>query len=97
MMVCMLFFFSHAGQDNVLSQIEEAQREELIMEISELVQRQLVTETLHGNFRNVLERRMHVCATTMSILPGILSYPIVCLSFYSTVEFPLSNHLLAKY
>lgn len=38
--------------------IEEMQREEFIYEISELVQRQLVTQSLEGNFRHTLEHMM---------------------------------------
>ena len=39
---------------------EEAQREDMVHEISELVHRRLVSDTLEGNFRGVLERRMEV-------------------------------------
>jgi hypothetical protein len=40
--------------------VEEAQREDMIQEISELVHRQLVTSTLSGNFRTTLELTMRV-------------------------------------
>jgi hypothetical protein len=41
-------------------QLEEMQREDFISEISELVQRQLVTQSLGGSFRNTLENMMQV-------------------------------------
>ena len=40
--------------------MEQSQREDLIMEISGLIQNHLVTSTLEGDFRDVLERRMTV-------------------------------------
>ena len=45
---------------SVWENIEQAQRESIIMDISELVQAQLVTQTLSGGFRNTLEARMRV-------------------------------------
>ena len=45
---------------SVWENIEQTQREDIIMDISELVQAQLVTQTLDGNFRNTLEARMRV-------------------------------------
>ncbi len=42
-------------------QIGQAHREGVIMDISELVQRQLVTQALEGGFRTTLEARMRVC------------------------------------
>ncbi len=45
---------------SVWENIEQAQRESVIMDISELVQAQLVTQTLEGEFRNTLEARMMV-------------------------------------
>ena len=38
------------------------------MEISELVHRQLVTSTLHGPFRNSLERHVGVSHSTIIII-----------------------------
>ena len=46
--------------------MEEAQRELLINDISELVQAQLVTNTLHGDFRETLEVHMNVSYITTS-------------------------------
>lgn len=40
--------------------VEEAHREDMVQEISELVHRQLVTSTLGGNFRTTLELTMRV-------------------------------------
>lgn len=40
--------------------LDQMHHEELIVEISDLIHRQLVTSSLNGNFRNVLERRLRV-------------------------------------
>ena len=41
--------------------VEEIQHEDLVQEISELVHRRLVSNTLEGEFRNVLEFHIRVC------------------------------------
>lgn len=40
--------------------LDQMHHEEFIVEISDLIHRQLVTSSLNGNFRNVLERRLRV-------------------------------------
>ncbi|KAH3786725.1 hypothetical protein DPMN_164834 [Dreissena polymorpha] len=40
--------------------IEEQQQKELIQEVSELLHRRLVTSTLQGEFRNIIELHVQV-------------------------------------
>ena len=51
---------SDQSQRRIAEVVEQAQREELISEISELIQNQLVTSALGGPIRDVLERQMRV-------------------------------------
>ena len=52
-------------QATVQELLDQEHREELIADISELVQRQLVTSSLEGHFRGRLEHLMMVCFRVM--------------------------------
>ena len=64
-----MLFYRPDPQPVTWNVVSDIQRENIVQEISELVHQHLVTQTLEGGFRNVLE--FHLRVGTVSVIPQL--------------------------